>query len=154
MATADSWSDTMASFTKSKSPGYDCIDDPSYSDYVANGYQTVGCGSRQGAFTYFMSYMFIVYLVFLKLFIGIIIEGYKSTETQSDRLFNNEKRDRFREVWADFDPEATSFIRLKDLRHFLFALGPPLGFVKSFSDSRFLQDKFIAELELPTYHNF
>jgi hypothetical protein len=79
VATADSWNYTMASFTKSHAPAYDCLDDPDYSNYVENGYRTVGCGSRQGAFTFFMSFMFTVNLVFLKLFIGIILEGYKST---------------------------------------------------------------------------
>jgi hypothetical protein len=33
-------------------------------------------------------------------------------------------------------------------------LGSPLGFDGSFLDNRFLQDKFIASLELPTYQNF
>lgn len=40
------------------------------------------------------------------------------------------------------------------MRPFLFDLGAPLGFDDSFHESRFLQDKFIASLELPTYHNF
>ena len=103
---------------------------------------------------YFMSFMFIVSLVFIKLFIGIIIDGYKNSQRQDERLFNDDIRDRFREVWAEFDPDATTFIRLKDLRLFLFAIGCPLGFDETFADSRFLQDKFIASLELPTYHNF
>jgi hypothetical protein len=46
VATADSWNYTMASFTKSHAPAYDCLDDPDYSIYVENGYRTVGCGSR------------------------------------------------------------------------------------------------------------
>lgn len=62
--------------------------------------------------------------------------------------------DKFRQVWADFDPEATSFIKLCDLRAFLFALGGPLGFDESYKESRFLQDKYIASLELPVYHGF
>jgi len=37
---------------------------------------------------------------------------------------------------------------------FLFAIGSPLGFDETFADSMFLQDKFIASLELPTYNNF
>ena len=154
VATADSWNYTMACFTNTVAPWYDCMDNPTYDDYVANDMNTVGCGNLEGARIYFVSFMFIVSLVFLKLFIGIIIEGYKNTQIQDERLFNNEIRDRFREVWSEFDPEATTFIRLKDLRLFLFALGNPLGFDETFADSRFLQDKFIASLELPTYHNF
>jgi hypothetical protein len=98
--------------------------------------------------------MFIVSLVFLKLFIAIILEGYSKTQIQDTRLFNNDAKEHFREVWMDFDPDATSFIKLLDLRPFLLALGGPLGFDDSFTNNRFLQDKFIASIELPTYHNF
>jgi hypothetical protein len=62
--------------------------------------------------------------------------------------------DRFREVWTDFDPDATTFIKLWQLRDFLFALGEPLGFDASFAGKKYLQDQFMASLELPTYHNF
>jgi len=41
--------------------------------------------------------------------------------------------ERFREVWSHFDPEATSMIKMADLRQFLFSLGAPLGF-----DSRYV----------------
>jgi hypothetical protein len=53
---------------------------------------------------FFVSFMFITGLVFLKLFIAIILEGYMTTQVQDTRLFNNDMKDRFREVWADFDP--------------------------------------------------
>lgn len=34
----------------------------------------------------------------------------------------------FRLVWADFDPEGTTFIKIAELKPFLTALGEPLGF--------------------------
>jgi hypothetical protein len=98
--------------------------------------------------------MFLVSMVFLKLFIAIILEGYKEMQSQDSRYFNSEMNQWFRECWAEYDPDATNYIKLKDLRHLLFKLGPPLGFDNSFLESRFLQDKFIASLELPTYHGF
>ena len=42
--------------------------------------KAVGCGNSQAAFAYFVSFMFLVGLVFLKLFIAIILEGYKKTQ--------------------------------------------------------------------------
>jgi hypothetical protein len=60
----------------------------------------------------------------------------------------------FKELWAEYDPEATAFIKLSQLRDFLFALGEPLGFDPGFRGRRHLQDIFIASLELPTYHDF
>jgi len=62
--------------------------------------------------------------------------------------------DHFREVWADFDPEATSFINMSQLRSFLIALGEPLGFGKALRDNRNKQDELIAQLDLPTYREF
>ena len=98
--------------------------------------------------------MFLVSMVFLKLFIAIILEGYKEIQSQDSRFFNSEMNQWFRECWAEYDPDATNYINLKDLRPLLFKLGPPFGFDHSFLESRFLQDKFIASLELPTYHGF
>jgi hypothetical protein len=60
----------------------------------------------------------------------------------------------FRECWAEFDPEATSTIPIYHLRKLLFNLSSPLGFDDSFRTSRFLQDKFIASLELPIHDDF
>jgi predicted protein tyrosine phosphatase len=36
----------------------------------------------------------------------------------------------------------------------LFQLGEPLGFNETYRNDKFLQDKFIASLDLPTYYNF
>ncbi len=121
---------------------------------MANGYSNIGCGSQFLAFTYFISYMFIVNLIFLKIFIAIILDGYNATQIQDRRLFNTDMNDRFREVWAEFDPEGTTFISLYQLRDFLFALGEPLGFDDSYKGRKFMQDTFIASLELPTYNGF
>ncbi|TNV88156.1 hypothetical protein FGO68_gene6076 [Halteria grandinella] len=154
VATIDSWFQTTSAFTFGKSAWNHCVENPSYEDYVQNGYQTVGCGGSASAYIFFISFFFMVGLVFLKLFIAIILEGYMKTQVQDTRAFNNDIREHFREVWADFDPDATTFIRLSELRTFLFALGQPLGFDPSFNGRRFLQDKFIASLDLPTYHDF
>ena len=48
--------------------------------------------------------------------------------------------DHFRNTWNEFDPEATTFIHLHQLRGFLFALGAPLGFDASYTDKGFVQD--------------
>jgi hypothetical protein len=42
---------------------------------------------------------------------------------QDGRLFNLDMSEKFRDVWTEFDPDATTFIKLNDLRNFLFALG-------------------------------
>jgi hypothetical protein len=79
VATGDSWNFTMESFSKSASPQYDCIDDPNFTYYKENNYRTIGCGSKGIAFAFFVSFNFIVRLIFLKLFIAVILEGYLKT---------------------------------------------------------------------------
>ena len=39
----------------------------------------MGCGSKVYSYAYFVSYMFVVNLVFLKIFIAIILQGYNDT---------------------------------------------------------------------------
>jgi hypothetical protein len=77
--TADSWNYTTASFTHTRAPNYDCIDNPSYLDYKNNNYEAIGCGNITSAFAFFVSFMFVVNLIFLKLFIAIILDGYNQT---------------------------------------------------------------------------
>jgi hypothetical protein len=64
------------------------------------------------AYAFFTSYTFIVNLIFLQLFIAVILQGYDDTQVQEARLFNNEMSRIFREKWSDFDPQATTFIKL------------------------------------------
>jgi Ion transport protein len=80
VATLDSWNFTTESFTHGLRPDNQCIDSPTYEDYKQNGYATVGCSNRTSAFTFFISYMFTVSLVFLKLLIAIILEQYDHTQ--------------------------------------------------------------------------
>jgi hypothetical protein len=58
---------------------FDCMDSPDYTDYVANGKETNGCGYPTVALLYFVSFLLIVTLVFLNLFIAIILEGFGNT---------------------------------------------------------------------------
>ncbi len=76
VATADSWNYTTASFTWNLEPNNKCIENPQYSDFVNNSYQTIGCSTRESAFIFFISFMYIFSMVFLRIFITIIIKGY------------------------------------------------------------------------------
>lgn len=66
---------------------------------------TVGCSSKPLAYAFFVSYYFIVSLIFLQLFIAVILQGYDDTQVQESRLFNNDMNTAFRQAWSDYDPE-------------------------------------------------
>ena len=93
-------------------------------------------------------------LIFLNLFIAIILQGFEDTQRKDTRLFNNDSLQKFRQIWSDFDTEASTFIAIPELKPFLFKLGAPLGWDKSFDGSKMKQDKFIISLNLPTYNDF
>lgn len=76
VATGDNWNMIMNSFAHLKSPIYDCVEDFSYEAYVENDYTPNSCGSPRLAYTFFLSYMLMVNLVFLKLFIAIVLQAF------------------------------------------------------------------------------
>ena len=78
-----------------------------------------------------MSYLAIVTLVFLNLFIAIIINGYLETQTEEDSAkkgaLKMEQTEEFLEAWAILDPDATGKILAADFEKFMYILGEPLG---------------------------
>jgi hypothetical protein len=82
VATGDSWNFIMEAYAIENTPSTPCINSPTYDQMIKYGNgSTIGCGSRTLAYSYFISYMFVVNLIFLKIFIAIILEGYNDTQT-------------------------------------------------------------------------
>jgi hypothetical protein len=67
----------MNSLSKPRDIDYECINRPTYEDYVENNYQTIGCGSLGSSIAMFYSFVVIIMLIFLNLFIAIILQGYQ-----------------------------------------------------------------------------
>jgi hypothetical protein len=82
---------------------YECIDYPTYNDYVDNGKKTIGCGSPIRSTITLVSFGIVVNLIFLNLFIAIILDGYKDTNERNSKMFNSDLREYFREIWSYFD---------------------------------------------------
>ena len=81
---------------------------------------------------FFYSFILIVKLIFLNLFIAIILQGFQDINEQQGRVFNNETAELFRDQWANFDPNASGFIKIFNLPKVLLALDKPLGWDDSF----------------------
>ncbi|CDW82905.1 voltage-gated ion channel superfamily [Stylonychia lemnae] len=155
IATGDSWDQIVSATLKQQSIDFHCIDSPTYQDYVDNSYMTVGCGDSSFAgLLFYYSYIIFVNLIFLNLFIAIILQGFDDTQSKESRMFNQETLDKFRDVWSQYDPEATTFIPIKQIKDFLFDIGKPLGWDEGLIEKTGSQDQFIANLDLPIYNNF
>jgi hypothetical protein len=76
MTTGDSFFEIMMALGRTRTILYQCIDNPSYEDYVENGKNTIGCGNINSSVIIFVIFCIIVILIFLNLFIAVILEGY------------------------------------------------------------------------------
>ena len=79
VATGESWNDLMNALGIKNKVNYSCTSNPTYADYEKAGYKPVGCGSYTITYAYFGSYLIMITLVFLNLFIAIILNGYFDT---------------------------------------------------------------------------
>ena len=75
-ATGENFHEVMWAIGRNTSITYQCIQHPEFHHYESNGYETVGCGHAILAILYFGTYILIVALIFLNLFIAIILQGY------------------------------------------------------------------------------
>lgn len=105
IATTDAWPDIAASCMKMRAPDFDCLDNPTYEDYLASGMKTVGCGSGQVGYLYFLSFFLLMSLIMLKLFIAVILQAYNDIKVKQNRLFNDDILASFKEIWKEFDPD-------------------------------------------------
>lgn len=154
IASGEAWHDLMISLSRQNGKlTFECDETFSYEEYSQNSYKTVHCGQSL-SLAYFFSYLILVKLVFLNLFIAIILEGFEDTVNSENKLLNNEKLAYFFEKWHYFDHYGKGKIAIKDLKPFLFQLGAPIGFDESYEGDVEKQDFFISDMSLKTYDNF
>jgi hypothetical protein len=154
VATGDGWAELLNTFSAENSITNQCIPDPSYADYINAGYATVGCGSFRGSVLYFYSYLLVVKLVFLNLFVAVILDGFDVVSLQESRTLNSDVLERVREAWGDFDPQASGFIKIRDFEQFMRGLGEPIGWGELVGRNEEERAKLTALLNLPIYNDF
>lgn len=81
IATGDGWSDVLNTLSKGYSITNQCVMNPTYNDYRNNGFTTVGCGDFGTTLLYFYTYLLIIKLIFLNLFIAIILSAFGEVTT-------------------------------------------------------------------------
>lgn len=66
-------------------------------------------------------------------------------------MFNSEIRENFRDVWSEYDQDATSYIKKDKFTDFMFRLPQPLGWDETFQNNEEKQKEFISKLNLSLY---
>ena len=115
--------------------------------------QTIGCGTPKTAILYYYSFFLVVKLVFLNLFIAVILDGFQVVTVQESRTLNSDLLELMREKWSEFDPAASSYIKISDFPLYMKALGDPIGWGASFNADE-KREEFVKELNLPIYNDF
>jgi hypothetical protein len=79
VSTGEGWGDLMNSLSRGNKLGNKCINSPTYEDYIKAG-EPVGCGNIIISYTFFFTFVSLVSIVFLNLFVAIILNGYFDTK--------------------------------------------------------------------------
>ncbi|KAK7492644.1 hypothetical protein BaRGS_00016123 [Batillaria attramentaria] len=88
------------------------------------------CGIPWLAIPYMVSYIVIVYLIVINMYIAVILEHYYEAQEQKESDISGEVFDMFYEVWERYDPEGTQFINYAHLSDFVAEIEQPLRIKK------------------------
>lgn len=68
---------------------------------------------------YFFSFMIVVSLIFLNLFIAIVVDTFIGQAAAFSLPIKQNDIDEFVEIWRKYDPEATGYIPWRDIDSFI-----------------------------------
>ncbi|KAL0271720.1 UNVERIFIED_CONTAM: hypothetical protein PYX00_008718 [Menopon gallinae] len=84
------------------------------------------CGNSTIGITYLLSYLVISFLIVINMYIAVILENYSQATEDVQEGLTDDDYDMYYEIWQNFDPDGTRYIRYDQLSDFLDVLEPPL----------------------------
>jgi voltage-gated sodium channel type II alpha len=75
---------------------------------------------------FLLSYLVISFLIVINMYIAVILENYSQATEDVQEGLTDDDYDMYYEIWQQFDPEGTQYIRYDQLPDFLDVLEPPL----------------------------
>ncbi|KAL9953553.1 hypothetical protein ACROYT_G040985 [Oculina patagonica] len=115
LSTGSGWNDVMSSLSLQPP---DC--DPYY-----KGFPKGNCGTPLGAAGYLISYIVIVFMIIVNMYIAVILENVNRAHENDDFAITKEDFDRYYLKWAAFVPNGKQFIPLCQLSDFVDELEKP-----------------------------
>ncbi|GMH61830.1 hypothetical protein TrST_g1050 [Triparma strigata] len=99
---------------------------------------------------YFFTFIIICQYITLNLFVAVLLENFNlvKRETKEQELFKDEMQ-KFVEVWAVYDPDATQFISVHQLPFVVTSLNKPLGLGKNAAQKDI--ERLLWECDIPIY---
>lgn len=114
LSTGSGWNDIMNALSLQPP---DC--DPN------KGFPKGNCGSPLGAAGYLISYIVIVFMIIVNMYIAVILENVNRAHENDDFAITKEDFDRYYQKWAAFVPNGKQFIPLNQLSDFVDELDKP-----------------------------
>ncbi|XP_046657917.1 sodium channel protein para-like isoform X5 [Daphnia pulicaria] len=84
------------------------------------------CGQTTMGIAFLLSYLVISFLIVINMYIAVILENYSQATEDVQEGLTDDDYDMYYEIWQQFDPEGTQYIRYDQLPDFLDVLEPPL----------------------------
>ncbi|XP_069697315.1 sodium channel protein para isoform X12 [Periplaneta americana] len=84
------------------------------------------CGSATIGIAFLLSYLVISFLIVINMYIAVILENYSQATEDVQEGLTDDDYDMYYEIWQQFDPDGTQYIRYDQLSEFLDVLEPPL----------------------------
>ena len=106
-----------------------------------------GCGNMM-IFPYLLTFVIMISIVVLNLFVGVILEGFEATS--SDDSLNHQTFKIFCKEWAKFDPDANLFINIEQFEEFIATLDAPLGLSHLYPTHKTVVN-FLSKIDLKLY---
>ncbi|XP_031337062.1 sodium channel protein para isoform X6 [Photinus pyralis] len=88
--------------------------------------ETGNCGNSTIGIAFLLSYLVISFLIVINMYIAVILENYSQATEEVQEGLTDDDYDMYYEIWQQFDPEGTQYIRYDQLSEFLDVLEPPL----------------------------
>ncbi|GIX70916.1 sodium channel protein para [Caerostris extrusa] len=126
MSTSAGWSDVLAAIMEEE----DCDPPSGNSSDECNSGTAGTCGSRNIAVAYLVSYLIISFLIIINMYIAVILENYSQATEDVQEGLTDDDYDMYYEIWQNFDPDGTQFIKYSALSTFLDTLEEPLQIPK------------------------
>lgn len=106
------------------------VSTPDCDENLDNGGLNGNCGNRFLAVFFFVTYILIIFLIIINMYIAVILENFNEAQQQEEIGVSDDDLETFVQVWEEFDPQATHYISLNQLSDLLDALEPPLQIPK------------------------
>ncbi|XP_068916804.1 sodium channel protein para-like isoform X5 [Tenebrio molitor] len=88
--------------------------------------ETGNCGNSTIGIAFLLSYLVISFLIVINMYIAVILENYSQATEDVQEGLTDDDYDMYYEIWQQFDPDGTQYIRYDQLSDLFDVLEPPL----------------------------